>query len=633
MSMSTIGVPLEGFGAYCRAAAAEGAVLLKNEGHMFPLKKEEMVSVFGRCQFETYRSGTGSGGAVNVPYAVNIYDGMRESGSFTLNEELADIYRAWLKDHPFDNGGGGWAAEPWHQKEMVITEEIAAAAAEKSEKAIFIIGRTAGEDKDYANEAGSYLLTPEELENLKVLTAHFEQVAVLLNVSNIIDMSWLKNPVYKDHIRSVLYIWQGGMESGNAVADVLSGKVSPSGKLTDTIACSLADYPAANDFGGIVRNFYTEDIYVGYRYFETFCPEKVMYEFGFGLSYSKFDIEILKAETVTEESEVGGAWGSHGVSIDNGTCAGKEVQITICVKNTGDCRGKEVVQVYVQAPQGKLGKPARELKAFAKTKELAPGEKQEMTLHIPVKNLASYDDSGVTGHKSCYVSEAGAYVFHVGNSVRNTKIADVDGKGAYIVKELCVTEALQEALAPTEAFERIRPGQSREDGSYQQEKEAVPQQTIRLQERIEAHLPEQLAITGDKGIRFSDVAEGKADLDTFIAQLTKEELATIVRGEGMSSPKVTPGTASTFGGVSDRLYEYGIPAACCADGPSGIRMESGLKATQLPIGTLLACSFNIPMMEELYVMEGKELVANEVDTLLGPGINIHRYPLNGRNFE
>ena len=225
MSMSTIGVPLEGFGAYCRAAAAEGAVLLKNEGHMLPLKKEEMVSVFGRCQFETYRSGTGSGGAVNVPYAVNIYDGMRESGSFTLNEELADIYRAWLKDHPFDNGGGGWAAEPWHQKEMVITEEIAAAAAEKSEKAIFIIGRTAGEDKDYANEAGSYLLTPEELENLKVLTAHFEQVAVLLNVSNIIDMSWLKNPVYKDHIRSVLYIWQGGMESGNAVADVLSGKV------------------------------------------------------------------------------------------------------------------------------------------------------------------------------------------------------------------------------------------------------------------------------------------------------------------------------------------------------------------------------------------------------------------------
>ena len=196
-----------------------------------------------------------------------------------------------------------------------------------------------------------------------------------------------------------------------------------------------------------------------------------MYEFGFGLSYSKFDIEILKAETVTEESKVGGAWGSHGVSIDNGTCAGKEVQITICVKNTGDCRGKEVVQVYVQAPQGKLGKPARELKAFAKTKELAPGEKQKMTLHIPVKNLASYDDSGVAGHKSCYVSEAGAYVFHVGNSVRNTKIADVDGKGAYIVKELCVTEALQEALAPTEAFERIRPGQSREDGSSLQSPE------------------------------------------------------------------------------------------------------------------------------------------------------------------
>ncbi len=615
MEKSTIGIPIEGFGTYCRAAAAEGAVLLKNEGNMLPLKKEEMVSVFGRCQFETYRSGTGSGGAVNVPYAVNIYDAMKASGDFTINEELEDIYREWLKEHPFDNGGGGWAAEPWHQKEMVITEKLAEQAGRKSSKAVFIIGRTAGEDKDYANEAGSYLLTPEELENLRVLTTYFKQVAVLLNVSNIIDMSWVNNPSYKDHICSVLYIWQGGMEGGNAVADLLSGKVSPSGKLTDTIAESLADYPSANDFGDTVRNFYTEDIYVGYRYFETFCPKKVLYEFGFGLSYSKFDIKILGAETVAEK------------------VAGKAVRITVCVTNTGGCKGKEVVQVYVQAPQGALGKPVRELKAFAKTKELAPGEKQEITLHIPVKSLASYDDSGVTGHKSCYVLEAGNYIFHVGNSVRNTQTADVDKKGAFEVKELCVTETLQEALAPVEDFSRIRPVKADESGVYEVAREAVPKQTIDLKQRIKENLPKQLEITGDCGIRFSDVLSGKEKLDTFIAQLNKEELATIVRGEGMSSPKVTPGTASAFGGVSDRLYEYGIPVACCADGPSGIRMESGLKATQLPIGTLLACSFNIPMMEELYVMEGKELVANQVDTLLGPGINIHRYPLNGRNFE
>lgn len=617
------------FGVACRAAAAEGAVLLKNEGDMLPLKKEEIVSVFGRCQFETYRSGTGSGGAVNVPYAVSIYEGMKESGSFSMNEELTEVYREWLTEHPFDNGGGGWAAEPWHQTEMVITEELAASAREKSEKAVFIIGRTAGEDKDYANEPGSYLLTPEELENLRVLTEHFEQVAVLLNVSNIIDMSWLENPAYKNHIRSVFYIWQGGMEGGNAVADLLSGKVSASGKLTDTIARSLSDYPAANDFGDTVRNFYTEDIYVGYRYFETFCPEKVMYEFGYGISYTTFDIEILKAETVAEE----GNRKDELTKSDARDADHAVVKITTVVTNIGSAKGKEVVQVYVEAPQGKLGKSARELKAFVKTKELAPGESQQLVLTIPVKNLASYDDSGVTGHKSCYVLEAGAYVFHVGNSVRNTQIADVDAKGAYEVKELCVTEALQEALAPTEHFERIRPEQKKEDGTYQIARETVPQQTISLEERIRKHLPQELTITGDQGIRFSDVADGKATLEAFIAQLKKEELATIVRGEGMSSPKVTPGTASAFGGVSDSLHAYGIPVACCADGPSGIRMENGMKATQLPIGTLLACSFNLPMVEELYVMEGKELLSNEVDTLLGPGINIHRYPLNGRNFE
>lgn len=612
MAGSMIGVPLEGFGTYCRAAAAEGAVLLKNEGHMLPLKKEEMVSVFGRCQFVTYRSGTGSGGAVNVPYSVNIYDAMRESGDFTLNEELTEIYKEWLKEHPFDDGGGGWAAEPWHQKEMVITDELAKKASEKSNKAIFVIGRTAGEDKDYANEAGSYLLTAEELENLRVLTTYFTQVAVLLNVSNIIDMSWVTDPAYKNHICSVLYIWQGGMEGGNAVADLLSGKVTPSGKLTDTIARSLADYPSANDFGDTVRNFYTEDIYVGYRYFETFCPEKVLYEFGFGLSYTDFDIEILKAETKT---------------------SGKEIRITVRVKNTGKYKGKEVVQVYVQAPQGALGKPARELKAFAKTKELEPGETQELTLVIPVKTLASYDDSGVTGHKSCYVLEAGDYYFHVGNSVRHTQVADVDQKGGLKVEELCVTETLQEALAPEKPFQRIRPVKTGKGENYEIAKEDVPQKTVDLKVRIKENLPEQLEITGDCGIRFPDVSNGKATLDAFVAQLSREELATIVRGEGMSSPKVTPGTASAFGGVSDSLHEYGIPVACCADGPSGIRMESGLKATQLPIGTLLACSFNLPMMEELYVMEGKELAANEVDTLLGPGINIHRYPLNGRNFE
>ena len=260
------------------------------------------------------------------------------------------------------------------------------------------------------------------------MTEQFDQVAVLLNVSNIIDMSWVSDPVYQDHIRSIFYIWQGGIEGSHAVADLLSGAVSPSGKLTDTIADDLRDYPAAENFGDEKRNFYAEDIYVGYRYFETFCPEKVKYEFGLGLSYTEFVTEVRKAHSIA------GAKGNDAICI------------TAAVKNTGAYRGKEVVQVYVEAPQGALGKPKRELVAFAKTQELEPGETQELTLSIPVARLASYDDSGVTGNKSCYVLEAGDYIFHVGNSVRQTEVADVDGNGAYTVKELRVLKSFRKRL-------------------------------------------------------------------------------------------------------------------------------------------------------------------------------------------
>ena len=179
------GMPAVRFAECCRKAAAEGAVLLKNEGAMLPLAPEETVSVFGRSQIDYYRSGTGSGGGVNVPYVKNILDEMRECPKLSVNEELTALYEAWLTEHPFDNGGGGWAAEPWHQEEMEITEEIAANARKKSEKALFIIGRTAGEDKDYTDEDGSYRLTEREKENLRRVTEQFEQVAVMLNVSNL----------------------------------------------------------------------------------------------------------------------------------------------------------------------------------------------------------------------------------------------------------------------------------------------------------------------------------------------------------------------------------------------------------------------------------------------------------------
>lgn len=592
------------FAKLSRIAAREGIVLLKNEENVLPFGKDEVISIFGRPQIEYYRSGTGSGGSVATAYKTNIIDGFRNN-EIKINEELYNDYVEWLKDNPFDNGGGGWAAEPWFQKDMDITLEYSRAQAKKSDKAVYIVGRTAGEDKDNADWPGSYQLTEQEKENLKNITAAFDNVCLILNINNIIDINWIDDYQYSNHIKSVVIVWGGGMEGGNAVGDVLSGNVSPSGKLPDTIAKSINDYPSTKNFGNELKNLYEEDIYVGYRYFETFEPDKVLYEFGFGLSYTDFDIETVDA------SEKDGV-----------------ITVKTKVTNTGDkFSGKEVVQVYCEAPQGKLGKPKKVLVAFAKTDELAPKESQELELTIDVKSLASYDDSGVTGHKSCYVLESGDYKLYVGNSVRNNSEVFT-----YSVARIKVVEELSEAMCPDDNdLKLLKPGALKEDGTY--EKTYVPSQhpTVDMAKRIEDNLPETMEITGNKGINIQDVKAGKNTLDEFVAQLEIEELATLVRGEGMSNPRVTQGTASAFGGLSDTLFNLGVPAACCADGPSGLRMDG--EVTQLPIGTNLSSTWDAKLVRDLYTMEGQELYRNNVDTLLGPGVNIHRNPLNGRNFE
>ncbi len=595
-------------------AAAEGVVLLRNEEQVLPLKEGEKIAVFGRCQIEYYRSGTGSGGAVTVAYSTNLIDGLRRNKEIIIDEELAEKYSVWLEGNPFDNGGGGWAAEPWFQKDMPLTEEIVKIAAEKSDKAIFVIGRTAGEDKDNEEKEGSYLLTEQEKENLKCIIKQFEKVIVVLNVSNIIDMSFLKEDT-EGHIKAVVYSWQGGMEGGYATADVLTGKVTPSGKLTDTIAESYSAYPSSKNYGDDNTNLYEEDIYVGYRYFETFCPDAVLYEFGFGLSYTDFSIHTEKAETVKNGEET-------------------EIRLQVRVKNEGNTySGKEVVQVYYEAPQGCLGRPARALAAFAKTKELAPQEEMQLTIAFTVNSMAAYDDSGCTGHKSCYVLESGEYRVYVGNSVRDAKPVQIDGKEAYDVAKTQVVKQLEEVLAPVQSLKRMKPGKRNENGVYEIVYENAPTRSVDMAARIEERLPKDLPITGNKNYTLQQVADGTVSMEEFVAQLTKEELAIAVRGEGMGHPDVTQGTASAFGGVSDSLKEYGIPLACAADGPSGVRMENGNKARQLPIGTLLAATWNTELVKELYTFLGMEMVENQIDTLLGPGMNIHRDPMNGRNFE
>ncbi len=574
-------------------AIAEGIVLLKNDGAL-PLKAEEETAVFGRIQLHYYKSGTGSGGMVNVSHVVTIPEALRYNGG-RINEELFNIYDEWDSAHPFDYGEG-WGAEPWCQQEMPLTDEIVQNAAKTSSTAIVIIGRTAGEEMDNSETKGAFLLTDTEEDMLRRVRAAFDKMVVLLNVPALFDMGFMER--YSPE--AVLYVWQGGMMGGAGTAKVLRGEVSPSGKLTDTIAYNIADYPSAPYFGDGMQDIYCEDIYVGYRYFETFAKEKVRFPFGFGLSYTTFDIRC------------------EGFRLTDSLTA----KLSIAVTNTGSCKGKEVVQVYLEAPQGKLGKPARVLCGYEKTPELAPQQSVTLEITVNLREFSSYDDSGVTGHRFCRILEAGEYNLCVGSDVRSAVKF-----GAVSLPEDVVTEKLGQALAPEIPFRRMR-----NDGG------SIAFEDVPLSEQLEfdrraANLPAEIPQTGDRGWKLADVVKGSCSMDEFVAQLSDTDLSCIVRGEGMGSPKVTAGTASAFGGVSEGLKGFGIPCGCCSDGPSGMRMDCGTRAFSLPGGTLLACTFNRSLITELFVLMGLEMTANNVDCLLGPGMNIHRHPLNGRNFE
>ncbi len=580
-----------------RRAGAEGCVLLKNDRGALPLPRGGSVALFGRFGYEYYKSGVGSGGMVNAAYVTGIADGLRESGAVALNEAVVAAYARFLRECPFDNGHG-WGTVPWHQTEMPPTEELLRAAA-TSDTAVVVIGRTAGEDQDNAAAPGSYHLTDTEEALLAAVCGAFRRTVVVLNVGNIIDMTWVDtyDPA------AVLYVWQAGQEGGRAAADVLTGAVNPCGRLTDTIAHAITDYPSTDGFGDERDAFYREDIFVGYRYFETFAPERVRYPFGFGLSYTTF---------------THGAEAAHAA---DGTFA-----FAATVRNTGAVAGREVVQVYVQKPQGALSQPARALVAFAKTAELRPGEEARLPFAVPLTACASFDDSGATGHAHCWVLEAGEYVFYSGADVRRAQRV-----GAVTVAETRVVRTCRAALAPVRAFERLCVCEA--DGRLVPGHEPVPTAQTDMFARAAAERPADAPCTGDCGWKLADVAAGRVDMADFLAQLRDEELCTLLRMEGMNSPKVTGGTGGAFGGVTDALLGYGIPIACCTDGPSGIRMDCGTIAFSLPNGTLLACTWNRPLIAALFACLGWELRQNRVDLLLGPGMNLHRNPLNGRNFE
>lgn len=584
-----------GMPALLRKASAEGAVLIENDGTL-PLKKDTVVSVFGICQLEWFYTGYGSGGEVVKPYAVNLADGVRNCELLQLNEQLTQLYEEWNKANPIDHGF--WGHWPRCYKEMPLDDEIVKAASEKSDTAVVIIGRSSGEDRENALEKGSYYLTDEEENMLSLVTKYYEKTIVLFNIGSIIDFSFLER--YK--INSALIVWQGGMESGNAVCDLLCGKVNPSGKLTDTVARYYEDYPSANSFGGKNFNNYEEDIYVGYRFFETFYKDRVLYPFGYGLSYTSFDICCEKAEA-----------------------ADKAFRFVFYVKNTGCCAGSEVVQLYVKKPCDVIDTPARELIAFGKTTVLEAGESEKIELTVSEADIASYDSKGATGNPYCFVIQKGEYEFFAGNNVRSAVSVF-----SFTAEDNKVISEHTQVLAPKESFNIFKAVQS--ENGYILAKSDVPLKVNDLKGIIEKNLPNEIQQTGDCGIKLSDVKNGKAAMEQFAAQLNFDELEAISRGDYvMNSSLGVSGNAGTFGGVLQSLRDKGVPAVTTTDGPSGIRLYSS--CSLIPIGTLLASTFNENLVQAVYEAVSGEMIEKGTDMLLAPGMNIHRNILCGRNFE
>lgn len=609
--------------ALSRMAAGEGMVLLKNEKNTLPIRRGTKVALFGKGTVDYVKGGGGSGD-VTVEYIRNLYEGMKikeDEGKVEVFDKLAKYYEKDIQKQYADGAVPGMTVEP------ELPDELLNEAREYTDTAVITICRFSGEGWDRKCEAAQdgYVLDGEEKRNSELSAKIFENgdfcltnaenamvekvkkafphVIVVMNVGGIVDTKWFRDC---DEIQSVLMAWQGGMEGGLATADILCGDVNPSGKLSDTYAKDLEDYPStANFHESAFYVDYTEDIYVGYRYFETIpgAAERVNYPFGFGLSYTDFD------------------WKMTGASEENGV-----ITVLTEVTNTGKTAGKEVIQLYYGAPQGKLGKPAKVLGAFKKTSLLQPGERQILTLKLPVDQMASYDDLGKVC-RSAYVLEAGEYAIYIGTNVRDAAKIDF----TYVVKEDTITEQLSRKAAPYHLQKRMLA-----DGSYEElpQREYVEEEGLPRQDKYAIGLPcpdtrgqKGIDFLDSKGVHFSDVADGKMTLDEFMDILTLDDCINLLGGQPNT------GCANTFG--MGNLPEYGVPNVMTADGPAGLRILSkcGVNTTAWPCATLLASTWDEELVEKVGKAGAEEVKENNISIWLTPACNIHRSPLCGRNFE
>ena len=668
--------------ALSRRAAAEGMVLLKNEKNVLPVQKGTRVALFGKAGADYVKGGGGSGD-VTVAYVRNLIEGMRikeQEGKVCLYEPLNRFYEAQVQQQFARGIVPGLTAEP------DLPENLLKGAGAFAELAIVSICRFSGENWDRTTELdagrktstelsgaegdllkraaevferGDFYLSAAEEKLIAQVKGIFDKVVVVLNTGAVISSSWFAND---PGISSVLMAWQAGMEGGLAEADILCGDVNPSGKLADTFAGRLEDYPFSGDFHQALEYVnYTEDVYVGYRYFET-IPGKdslVCYPFGYGLSYTEFRLIPLDCRISGIEllQNGGGEDREDSARTDSERTVfhrddAPSIEVLAQVTNIGRFAGKEVVQLYSSAPCGKLGKPARELKAFCKTPLLKPGETTTVCLRVPIADLASFDDLGkVCG--SAWVLEKGKYTFYLGTSARDTVSLDTALNFALNLEQDMVVQKAHSFCAPAALPERLLadgtlealPTESRPLGSLSIQ--SLSLEPLSLQEKSSSvsvweglekagiFTPDVRARKGEDLLRdrsqdpisFRQAADGSAEFDDFFAQLSLEDRVSLLCGQPNT------GVANTFG--MGNLPEYGVPSVMTADGPAGLRIQPGVgvTTTAFPCATLLACTWDQELVQEIGRAGGMEVKENNIAVWLTPAMNIHRSPLCGRNFE
>ena len=597
-----------------RRLAGECMVILENDG-VLPLQAgTKKIALFGTEARHTIKGGTGSGD-VNVRENISIAQGLECAGFKFVTEGWLDQYDRLYADaqeayakklNEFTEKTGKpsmlYAFEtPFEEPEQ---PEITEADVKEADAAIYVISRNSGEGKDRRAEKGDYYLSDRELQNIRFMTEHYKNCIVLLNVGGVIDLTALKAI---EGIQAIMLVGQTGNMGGYAVADVLTAKTIPSGKLTDTWARSYEDYPSSATFshrdGNLDDEYYSDGIYVGYRYFDTFGVMP-LYCFGYGKSYTEFEIKTM-----------------------NVTADEKQVQVEVEVTNIGDkYPGKEVVQVYYSAPDGIMEKPTQELAGFAKTKLLAPGEKDVVTITFATTDMASFD-----AYDAAWVMEEGEYTIRVGNSSRNTEaVAVID------LDEQVTTLQLKRLMRDTIAVRELHHMIPIFDIEFDFGVPAIPFRIMLQAENFKKELVEYEVMRRtlmdkrtDEVLTLEDVKAGNATLDELTAQLTVEEMAELCvgterrNGDGNvigSASSSVPGAAGDT--TSSLLETRKVPNLIQADGPAGLRLE-----------TTLAQSWDMDLIHRMGELVGEEMKQLHVDLWLAPGMNIHRNPLCGRNFE